>query len=290
VAAGNSGLGVLDWAPAGERGAGAAQRLVEVTAVVALWIGIGELTDAGIQAYLLIGIPLTAPFQLWVRRRPIRELWVRGTRQPGMIRRTLFRVLALLFVVYPIYALVKVIADAPAGEAAQILYFIAAAAGAAAAAYAFTHFTRETWRYVGLCVATAGLLGSLAFLLHDVRTLTHPTGDHPTGDLWLGVFSFIQYIPVVFVMEEVSFRGAFDSHAHHEGDRRGILTAIYVSCLWGAWHAPVIGWEHIVSLVVYQGVVGTFLSIYWRKSGNLGVSGSTHALIDAIRNASGYAP
>jgi membrane protease YdiL (CAAX protease family) len=290
VEARDSGLGVLDWRPARERRIGALRRLLEVTAAVGIWIGVGELTDAGLQAYLLIGIPLTAAFQLGVRRRPIRELWVRGARQPGIIRRTLFRVLALLLVIYPAYALVKVIADAPAGEAAQILYFVAAAAGAGAAAYAFTHFTRDTWRYLALCVATAGLLGSLAFLLHDVRTLTHPTGDHPSGDILLGVFSFIQYIPVVFVMEEVSFRGAFDSHAHHEGDRRGLLTAIYVSCLWGVWHAPVIGWDHIVSLVLYQGLVGTFLSIYWRKSGNLGVSGSTHALIDSIRNASGYTP
>jgi hypothetical protein len=36
--------------------------------------------------------------------------------------------------------------------------------------------------------------------------------------------------------------------------------------------------------------ISTFLSIWWRKSGNLGVSGSTHALIDAIRNGSGYSP
>jgi membrane protease YdiL (CAAX protease family) len=282
--------GVFDWAPAGEREIGALQRLVEVAAVVGVWIGIGELVDAGITAYLLIGIPLTAAFQLWVRRRPIRELWVRGTDRPGIVRATAFRLIGLVLVIYPVYALVKVIADSPDGELAQILYFLAAAGGAGAAAYAFTHFTRETWRYLLFCVLTAGVLGSFALILNDVHTLTHPTGNHPSGNFWLGVFSFIQYIPVVFVMEEVSFRGAFDSHAHHEGDKRGVLTAIYVSVLWGVWHAPVIGWDHIVSLVIYQGLVGTFLSIWWRKSGNLGVSGSTHALIDAIRNGSGYSP
>jgi membrane protease YdiL (CAAX protease family) len=91
-------------------------------------------------------------------------------------------------------------------------------------------------------------------------------------------------------MEEVAFRGCFDSHAHEEGDRHGIWTAIYVSCLWGLWHAPVLGWDHTPSLVIYQGVVGTFLSIFWRKSGNLGVTATTHALVDSIRNAAGAAP
>jgi membrane protease YdiL (CAAX protease family) len=32
-------------------------------------------------------------------------------------------------------------------------------------------------------------------------------------------------------------------------------------------------------------VPGIVLSIYWRKSGNLGVSGGAHALNDSVRNA-----
>jgi membrane protease YdiL (CAAX protease family) len=51
-----------------------------------------------------------------------------------------------------------------------------------------------------------------------------------------------------------------------------------------------IGWDEIPILVVYQGVIGTFLSIWWRKSGNLGVSATTHAVIDSVRNASGAIP
>jgi membrane protease YdiL (CAAX protease family) len=42
--------------------------------------------------------------------------------------------------------------------------------------------------------------------------------------------------------------------------------------------------------VVYQTVVGTFLSIFWRRSGNLGVSATTHAVIDSMRNAAGQIP
>jgi len=31
--------------------------------------------------------------------------------------------------------------------------------------------------------------------------------------------------------------------------------------------------------------MGVALSIYWRKSGNLGVPGTAHALADSVRNA-----
>jgi membrane protease YdiL (CAAX protease family) len=87
------------------------------------------------------------------------------------------------------------------------------------------------------------------------------------------------------VMEEVAFRGCFDSHAHHEGDRRGWWTAIFVSVLWGTWHLPLVGWSQWANAILSMGAMGTFLSIWWRKSGNLEVTGTTHALADAVRNA-----
>ncbi len=41
------------------------------------------------------------------------------------------------------------------------------------------------------------------------------------------------YFPATFLLEEVSFRGALDAHAHHDGERRGLLSII--SMLWGLW-------------------------------------------------------
>lgn len=95
------------------------RRLVEVAAFVGIWMAIGELTDAGLNAYLLIGVPLTVAFQLGLRRVRIPELWVRGA--PGASRRPLMRGLAVAFAIYPLYALGKTIADAPPGEAAIVL-------------------------------------------------------------------------------------------------------------------------------------------------------------------------
>jgi membrane protease YdiL (CAAX protease family) len=54
------------------------RRIVEVVVFVALWMGIGLRFRLDANAYLLLGIPLTAFFQLAVRRKPIRALWVRS--------------------------------------------------------------------------------------------------------------------------------------------------------------------------------------------------------------------
>jgi membrane protease YdiL (CAAX protease family) len=112
----------------------------------------------------------------------------------------------------------------------------------------------------------------------------------PEQDLEMFITSLLMYIPVVFLIEEVVFRGALDSHLHHPGDRHGILTAVYISVLWSLWHAPVFGWDGVADYLIAMVPMGVALSIFWRRSGNLGVSGSAHALGDSIRNATTGVP
>ena len=57
---------------------GLIRRWAEVLAFVGVWIVAGLLLDMSPYTYLLFGIPLTAGFQLFVRKRPIKDLWVRG--------------------------------------------------------------------------------------------------------------------------------------------------------------------------------------------------------------------
>src|SRR3974390_3519767 len=57
--------------------AGAMRRVLEVVGVVALWIALGIAFHLGANAYLLLGIALTAGFQWGVRRQPMRALWAR---------------------------------------------------------------------------------------------------------------------------------------------------------------------------------------------------------------------
>jgi hypothetical protein len=218
--------GVLTWTPGSPREVAHGRRILEVLGFWALWVAIGEaitgtgwelpddaqyVSSADISWYLVIGIPLVAVFQLWVRRRPLRDLWVRDGQPLG--RRFVFRmvVLALLLSIYPLYSLVKTIVDAPAGEVAGIFFYGSIAAiGAGAAAWAFLHFHRQTWRYLILCLLTAGVIGVFVSVVSDFRTLTHPTANRPGEDVIWGLESFLLYLPTVMVMEEVAFRGAFD--------------------------------------------------------------------------------
>lgn len=65
------------------------RRFVEAFGFVAAWVALGYLLPGSDEAYLLMGVPLTARFQLVVRRRPLRELWVRDATATTMDRRSL---------------------------------------------------------------------------------------------------------------------------------------------------------------------------------------------------------
>ncbi len=282
---------------------GLIRRWVEVLAFVGVWIATGKLLDMSTNAYLLFGIPLTAGFQLFVRKRPMKDLWVRGG--PGLSLRTVSLKLAFLLAIAPfVYLAVYVVK----GQGVDyVLYALAAFVGAGAAAYALGQFRRETWRYLGLCLTTAGLLGVLLVIGPRViaarydASAVHPIGGSLGPDALVGLESLVLYIPALFVMEEVAFRGAVDSHVRHPCESRGvgstvygIASAIVVSVLWGLWHYPIIPHASVIQVVaqllLLQVAVGPFLSLFWRRSGNLMVPGFVHATIDSVRNSLGAVP
>ncbi len=125
---------------------GLIRRWVEVLAFVGVWMAAGLLLDMSAQAYLLFGIPLTAGFQLFVRKRPIKDLWVRGG--PGLSLRSVslkLAILAILLAIYPFYQLIQLVVSGVSGQGlGTILYLLAAIVGAGAAAYALGQFSRET--------------------------------------------------------------------------------------------------------------------------------------------------
>lgn len=260
------------------------RRILEVSAAVALWIALGLALHLSANAYLLLGIPLTAAFQWGVRRQPLRALWVRDA-VPFRLGPAGW-VTAALLAAYPGYRLVRNLHARTYG--AETGWYLAAIAGAIAAAYALRNFHRATARDLWLCLASAGVIGIALMVAAAVSAgVGHRTFN---ARLHVAVTSLLLYVPVVFVLEEVSFRGAFDAHVYHPGEAREYLTAFVVSALWGLWHIPVaLGQKPlpllIVGLVGVHCAIGVPLSIWWRRSGNLFVSGSTHAFIDAVRNA-----
>ena len=282
---------------------GLIRRWVEALAFVGVWIAAGELLGMSINAYLLFGIPLTATFQLFVRKRPIKDLWVRGG--PGLSLRIVSLKLAIPLALVPFVDLVLFVVKGQGVD--YICYALAAVVGAGAAAYALGQFRRETWRYLGLCLATAGLLGLLAgsgprmiAAWYDGST-AQPTGGGLKPDALVGIESLLLYIPALFMIEEVAFRGAIDSHVRPLGEWHGfgstvygIASAIVVSALWGLWHYPIVPHASVIQVIailfLLQVATGPFLSLFWRRSGNLMVPAFVHALIDSVRNALGSVP
>jgi len=261
------------------------RRFLEVTAAIALWMAISLTLHLSLSEHLLVGIPLTVAFQLGVRRQPLRALWIRD----GGIARVDATTLAIAAVValYPAYQLVTYIRhDAPWD---RITLALARVAGAIALAYALRNVKRPLLRPLAQCLAIVGGLATIMTItaafglgLLEQRSLV----DRMT----IGLTTMLRYLPIWFVVEEISFRGAFDAHLHHPGEARGIWTALYISSLWGVWHLPGNTWHlpigtTIAALVVMHCVLGVPLSLYWRRSGNLLVPASAHAFADAVRTA-----
>jgi len=269
------------------------RRCLEATALVAVVIGIGLAFDMAIFAYVAMSFPAAVGFQLWVRRRPLQEMWVR--RGPALSRSTLIPWLAALFAIPPLISLIT------QGESSsQVIWTLVVIAGAIPASYVVRQWGPDTLRYVVLCLATGGLVGALLLTLNEIVEIVDdfaraksdflPVGE---SDLLAFAKSFVVLWPGYYVIEEVLFRGVIDSHVQHEGERRWLLSAIFVSLLWGAWHLPVIletspgasAAVVLANMFVLQGLVGPFLSHWWRRSGNLLVPAVTHDFLDSLRNA-----
>jgi membrane protease YdiL (CAAX protease family) len=110
-----------------------------------------------------------------------------------------------------------------------------------------------------------------------------------TAAVATAVISVATYVPVVFVMEEVLFRGLLDTYLHGSTPGPDRASALYGSALWGLWHLPVafifLGVLTIPYLVAVHTALGFFLVTSWRRTGNLAAPGIAHAVTDALRNA-----
>jgi hypothetical protein len=150
------------------------RRIAEGTAFVVVWIAIGLIFDLGDSVnrqsiYLLIGIPLTIVFQLYVRKRPLNELWVRNG--PKVESRTVLVPLVIVLLIVPFYLLVRDIDEGPG----VVFYDLALLVGAVGVGYAAKHFTDITWRDLAQCMLTAGLIGTLGALdLYEHVSTAHP--------------------------------------------------------------------------------------------------------------------
>src|ERR1017187_4205682 len=267
-----------------------ARKYIEVLAFVAVWMAAGWIFRLDANAYLLLGVPLVALFQLFIRRQPLQKLWARDA--------TSFRlglvgiVLAALFILAPGYDLV--IVALPKRLWVVALWLLCALAGAVFAAFALRQQHASATRR-GLRGFIAAVLIGVAIMAAGALARHHSIG-FPLPKLFFLLKQFLLYFAVSFALEEVAFRGALDSHVYQprsNGQAIGSpwLSAIFVSALWGVCHLPTLSIPSapafaaaIPALIIVHTLVGVPLSFCWRASGTLVLPAAAHALIDAYRN------
>lgn len=259
----------------------AVRRYMECAVFVLVWMAGGSLFRLGGTGYLLLGVPLVAIFQVLVVRRPLAQLWIREAEQFQLDLRGIL--IAAALVLLPIGGLYF-------GRSYGIMELVIAV-GAIPCAFAIQRQSgKKLWAALP-GFGAAMIIGCAWFAIWAILSGRSP-GFAP-AKLPILLLDFLCFILIGFVLEEVVFRGALDSHAAGSSGTRSSkwVSAIFVSLLWGLWHLPLkdlyasreLGY---LSLVILINILwGVPLSFCWRKSGTLLLPCIVHAFCDAYRNA-----
>jgi membrane protease YdiL (CAAX protease family) len=257
-------------------------RAVVATLAIGGYMALGFVFGLSAEGYLLLGIPITIAFQALVVHRPLRALWLRAAPPVRFARRS-----TLAVVVVAIAPGVVATRGVQQGDPVLVAYGLVAMFGALGAVYALRAMDREAVRSTVRASLINGVILVAAMVVF--KLLSGGFHGNPGGAIATAVISVATYLPVVFVMEEVLFRGLLDPYLHGSTPGRDRASALYGSALWGLWHLPVmsvdLGLATIPYLVVIHTALGYVLVSAWRRTGNLAAPGIAHAVADALRNA-----
>ncbi|HEX5148785.1 MAG TPA: CPBP family intramembrane glutamic endopeptidase [Candidatus Limnocylindrales bacterium] len=257
-------------------------RAIVATLVIGGYMALGFAFQLSAEGYLLIGIPITVAFQVLVVRRPLRALWLREAPRMAFTRRSILAV-----IVVAIAPATVAVGGLRAGNAVLVGYGLAAAFGAVGAVYATRAMDRDAVRSTVRATLVTGAV--LVSIMVAYRLASGGFDGNLATAFVTVVISVATYLPVVFVMEEVLFRGLLDPYLHGATPGPDRASALYGSALWGIWHLPAmaiaLGAFTIPYLVAVHTVLGSVLVSSWRRTGNLAAPGVAHAVSDALRNA-----
>lgn len=261
---------------------GRVRRSIVATLVIAAWMAIGSAFALSADAYLLLGVPITIGFQVLVVRRPLRTLWVRAA--PPLALTPRWVVLVSVVAIAPAGIMARAIRD---GDLVLVGYGLAGVFGAVGAVYSIRAMDRAAVRStIRATLVTSAVLVSI---MVAYRIASGGFNGSLPEALAAAVVSVATYLPVVYVMEEVFFRGLVDTYLRGDADGPDRAAALYGSALWGVWHLPVafvdLGILLVPYLVVVHSILGCALVVAWRRTGNLATPGIAHAVSDALRNA-----
>jgi len=261
-----------------------ARRLAAVAGVVAAWMACGWVFRLDANTYLLLGIPITFAFQRFVARQGIVRLWVFDAEPVRPKLRSWAWAGSILLVVPLASFAVQVRSGAPLAETTWSLVSAVGLVIAMALASAGRIGTRNGWKLA----LVAAFVTICFFLLRTTHGAVH-------GVLMIALES-VMYFGVMFLLEEVAFRGAFDAYVCRPATKGGeqLGSAMAISFLWGVWHFPIafatpadgLSAQGLV-IVAFQVGLGCLLSFSARRGGSLMAPAAAHALIDAVRNALG---
>jgi membrane protease YdiL (CAAX protease family) len=257
-------------------------RAAVATLAIGGYMAIGVTFGLSAEAYLLLGIPITVAFQGLVVRRPLRALWLRTA--PPMVFTPRLIVAVVAVAIAPATITVRGVQH---GDPVLATYGLAAMFGAVGAIYAIRAMDRDAARATVRASLVNGAI--LVVVMVGFRLATGGFDGDVGGAVATAAFSVATYLPVVFVMEEILFRGLLDPYLHGSTLGPDRATAVFGSALWGLWHLPVmsvdLGLLTIPYLVAIHATLGYVLVTAWRRTGNLGAPGIAHAVADALRNA-----
>ncbi len=257
-------------------------RAIVATLIVGGYMALGFAFRLSAEGYLLVGIPITVAFQVLVVRRPLRALWLRDAPPMAFTARSIVAI-----VVVAIAPTAVAVGGVRAGNAVLVGYGLAAMFGAVGAVYALRAMDRDAVRSTirATLITSAILVG----IMVTYRIASGGFNGNLATAVATAIISVATYLPVVFVMEEVLFRGLLDPYLHGATPGPDRATALYGSALWGIWHLPVmsiaLGALAIPYLVAVHTALGYVLVTSWRRTGNLAAPGIAHAVSDALRNA-----
>ena len=257
-------------------------RAVVATLFIGGYMALGFACRLSAEAYLLVGIPITVAFQVLVVRRPLRALWLRDTPHMTFMPRSIVAVVVVA--IAPAAIVIRGVRD---GDAVLAAYGLAAIVGAVGVVYAMRAMDRDAVRSTIRTTLITGAI--LVGIMVAFRLASGGFDGNLATAVATAVISVATYVPVVFVMEEVLFRGLLDTYLHGSTPGPDRASALYGSALWGLWHIPVafvdLGILMIPYLVAVHTALGYFLVTSWRRTGNLAAPGIAHAVSDALRNA-----
>lgn len=210
-------------------------KYIQITLFVAIYIALGFLLKLTPNEYLLLGIPLGLLFQLLVRKKTIHQAWVR-TDEPFRLTKNAW-IYAALLSIYPSIKLIKMLTKSPF-SLSSLLYNVCVLVGAVGCGYAISKLTKKTAKQTLYCLVTAGLMGSVMMVVIALlKAALHSSPIHFNSEKFL--LSMLTYTPIVFVLEEVVFRGILDEHISAQDQKINYGSILYLSMLWGWWHLPV---------------------------------------------------